>query len=98
MDIDLPPVEVFGTKLAVGVELIDRLPKGLGVPDHLADGCPIVGLQHASEGGGDDGHGVQRDVVLVDSLQIGPGTATILWGRRTLAPEADGIVASRVQG
>jgi hypothetical protein len=44
LDIDLPAVKVFGLKLEVGVELLDRLPKRLGVPDHLADGCLIVGL------------------------------------------------------
>jgi hypothetical protein len=58
---------VFGLKLKVRVELGDGLPKGLRVPDHLTDGCLIVGVQHASEGGADDGHGVQGDMVLVET-------------------------------
>jgi hypothetical protein len=72
---------VFGPKLKVHVELGDGLSKGLRVPDHLADRCLIVGVQHASEGGANDGHGVQGEIVLVDPLQIGPHPATIL--RRT---------------
>ena len=45
-------VNVFGLKLEIGVKWLDRLPKGRGIPDHLADGCLIVGLQPAFQGCG----------------------------------------------
>ena len=35
--------------------------------------------------------------MAIDLLQIGPGATTVLWGCRTLPPEADGIVTSRIQ-
>jgi hypothetical protein len=87
---------VFGLKLEIRIQLIDRLPKSLWVPDHLTDGCLIIGLQHAFEGGGDNGHGFQRDVVLVDPLQIGPRATTVLWWRDPFASKTDRIVALRV--
>jgi hypothetical protein len=37
-------------------------------------------------------------MVAINPLQIGPGAATVLWGCRTLPPEADRIVTSRIQG
>ena len=87
---------MFGLKLQVCVELGDGLPKGLRVSDHLADGCLIVGLQHASEDGGDEGHGVQREVVLLDPLQIGPRPATILQRASTFPARTERVAASWV--
>jgi hypothetical protein len=87
---------VFGPKLKVRVELSDGLPKGLRVPDHLTDRCLIVGVQHASEDGGDDGHGVQGDMVLVDPLQIGPHPATILRRAGTFPARTERVAASWV--
>jgi hypothetical protein len=43
--VDITTIEMFGPKLEVHVELIHRLPKGLRIPDHLADRRPIIGLQ-----------------------------------------------------
>lgn len=73
-------------------------PKSFTVPNNLAYLRLAVRLQQAFEGGGDDGYGVQRGRVLVDPLQIGLDVATVFWGCRTLPPEADGIVTSRIQG
>jgi hypothetical protein len=88
---------VFGLKLQVCVELGDGLPKGLRVPDHLADGCLLVGLQYAPEDGGNDGHGVQWDVVLLDPLQIGPRPATILRRAGAFPARTERVAASWVQ-
>ena len=87
---------MFGLKLQVRVELGAGPPKGLRVADHLADGGLIVGLQHASEGGGDEGHGVQGDVVLVDPLPIGPRPATILRWAGTFPARTERVAASWV--
>jgi hypothetical protein len=62
---------VFRPKPEVRVELIGRLPKGLRVPNDLADRRLIVGLQQAFEGGGDGGHRLEGDMVSVNPLQIG---------------------------
>ena len=70
-------VKVLRLKLEVGVELGDGLPKGIAVPNDLAYSCLTVGLQSAFEGGGNDGHGAQRDMVLADPLQIGPLATTV---------------------
>jgi hypothetical protein len=96
LGIDLSAVNMFGPKLQVHVELGDGLPKGLRVPNHLADGCLIVGVQHASEGGADDGHGVQGDMVLVDPLPIGPHPATILRRTSTFPARTERVAASWV--
>jgi hypothetical protein len=74
----------------------DGLPKGLRVPDHLANGCLIVGVQHASEGGAADGHGVQGEMVPVDPLQIGPHPATLLRRTGTFPARTERVATSWV--
>jgi len=85
---------VFELKLQVRVELGAGLPKGLRVSDHLADGWLIVGRQHASEGGGDEGHGLQGAVVPVDPLQIGPRPAPILRWAGTFPARTERVAAA----
>jgi hypothetical protein len=85
LGIDVTTGKMCGLKLGVGVELIDGFSKGLKVPNRLADRCLSVGLQHVFNGGGDDGHSVQRDVVLVDQLQIGPRATAVPWWRDPFA-------------
>jgi hypothetical protein len=87
---------VFRPKLQVRVELGDGLPKGLWVPDHPTDRCLIVGVQHASEDGSDDGHGVKGDTVLVDPLQIGPHPGTTLRRAGTFPARTERVAASWV--
>jgi hypothetical protein len=95
--VDLPAVKVFGLKLERGVPLLGRLPKGVGIPDHLADVCLIVGLQQAFKGCSTTPHGFHRRMMPIDSLQIGP-RATPVFGRgRTLASVTDGIASMRGQ-
>ena len=88
---------MFGPTLPVRVELIDRLAKGLLVSDDLAEHGRVIGLQQAVEHRGHNGHRLQRHMVAIDPLQIGPGATTILRGCRTLPPEADRLVTSRIQ-
>ena len=57
----------------------------------------VIRLQQAFKGGGDGGHNVQGDVVLVDSLQIGPSTVTIVGRSGAFATRAHGIEAMRIE-
>jgi hypothetical protein len=84
---------VFGPKLKLRIELNDGLPKGVAVPNDLADRRLAVRLQQAFEGHGKGGHGPQGDMVLDDPLQIGPRPATI-FGRRDAFPARTSRVAA----
>jgi hypothetical protein len=55
-----------------------------------------VCLQQAFGSSGDDDHGVQRDVVLVNPQQIGPRATPVLWWCGPFASKTDRIVALRV--
>ena len=81
LGIDVTTIEVFGLELEIGVELIDRVPEGLRVPNDLAHGCLIVRRQQAVESPGNHGHRLQRDMVALDHLHVRPCPATIFgWG------------------
>jgi hypothetical protein len=87
---------VFGPKLEVRVELIDRLPKGLLVSDDLADRRLVIGLQQAVENCGHNGHRLQRDMMAIDPLQIGPRPTTILRRAGTFPARTERVAASWV--
>jgi hypothetical protein len=91
LGIDVTTIEMFGPELEIGVELIERLPEGLWIPDDLADRRLLIGLQQAVEHRSHHGHRLQRDMVVIDRLQIGPGTTTVLGRGGACATRADGI-------
>jgi hypothetical protein len=94
--IHLPTVKSFRLELEVCITLGNCLKERLKVPNRLADGDATVRLQHAFEACRDDGRGFYGETVPVDQLHVGPRTAAILWGCRTLAPDADRIATLRV--
>ena len=77
---------------------VDGLAKRVAVSNDVADRRLAVRLQQAFEGGGDDGHGVQWDVVPVDLLQVGPRPATILGWSGAFAARVDGIETTWIEG
>src|SRR5436305_2902640 len=86
-------IKVVGLELEVRVELTDGLPEGSAVPNHLTYSRLTVRLQQAFEGGRNNGHRRQWDVVLVDELHVGPRPATVL-GRCSTFPACTGGVAA----
>jgi len=96
LGIDITTIEVFGLELEIGVELIDGVPERVAVPNDLADRRLVVRLQQAFKGGGEGGHRLQGNIVLVDSLQIGPGAATLLGRSGPFPARTERVAASWV--